>query len=173
MMNFPKDKKALDMDTEYMFGHSFLVCPVTDSWNEKTLKGGQTIQREVPIDIMPINVRAGSIILWRPAVQYSTEKNWDNLEIRIYPSADASFTLHEDEYDNYNYEKGVYPTIAFHWNDATHTLSINDWEGEFPEMLKNRKFKIAVVSPKSGIGDQSSKNGKKVNYAGKKITIKL
>ena len=207
-MDFPKDKNVLDMDTEYMFGHSFLVRPVTDSlytwqdkkqngylkdmgkagktdvylpentrwfdfWTGKTLEGGQTIQREVPIDIMPIYVRAGAIIPWGPAVQYSTEKNWDNLEIRIYPGADASFTLYEDENDNYNYEKGVYSTITFQWNDATRTLSINDRKGEFPGMLTNRKFKVLIVSPKSGIGDKSSKNGKEINYKGKKITIKL
>lgn len=127
-MDFPKDPKVLDMDTEYMFGHNFLVRPVTDSlytwqdknqngylkdlkkigntevylpkganwtdfWTGQTLEGGQTIQREVPIDIMPIYVRAGSILPWGPAVQYSTEKKWDNLTIRIYPGADAEFTL--------------------------------------------------------------------------------
>lgn len=132
-----------------------------DFWTGKTLEGGQTIQREVPIDIMPIYVRAGAIIPWGPAVQYSTEKNWDNLEIRIYPGADASFTLYEDENDNYNYEKGVYSTITFQWNDATRTLSINDRKGEFPGMLTNRKFKVLIVSPKSGIGDKSSKMEKK------------
>lgn len=82
MMDFPKDKKVLEMDTEYMFGRNFLVRPVTDSlytwqddkqngyqknmnkigktdvylpagaqwidfWTGKSLKGGQTIQREV------------------------------------------------------------------------------------------------------------------------------
>lgn len=65
----------------------------TDFWTGQTLEGGQTIQREVPIDIMPIYVRAGSILPWGPAVQYSTEKKWDNLTIRIYPGADAEFTL--------------------------------------------------------------------------------
>lgn len=47
---------------------------------------------------MPIYVRAGSILPWGPAVQYSTEKKWDNLTIRIYPGANAEFTLYEDEF---------------------------------------------------------------------------
>ena len=67
----------------------------------------------------------------------------------------------------------MYSTITFQWNDATRTLSINDRKGEFPGMLTNRKFKVLIVSPKSGIGDKSSKNGKEINYKGKKITIKL
>ena len=90
------------------------------------MEGGQTIQREVPIDIMPIYVRAGSILPWGPAVQYSTEKKWDNLTIRIYPGADAEFTLYEDEFDNYNYEKGAYTTILMKWDDKERTLTINE-----------------------------------------------
>ena len=84
-----------------------------DFWTGAKLAGGQTIQREVPIDIMPVYIRAGSIIPWGPAVQYATEKSWDDLEIRVYPGANATFILYEDENDNYNYEKGVYSTITF------------------------------------------------------------
>ena len=35
-----------------------------DFWTGAKLAGGQTIQREVPIDIMPVYIRAGSIIPW-------------------------------------------------------------------------------------------------------------
>lgn len=76
-----------------------------DFWTGAKLAGGQTIQREVPIDIMPVYIRAGSIIPWGPAVQYATEKSWDDLEIRVYPGANATFILYEDENDNYNYER--------------------------------------------------------------------
>ena len=48
-----------------------------DFWTGAKLAGGQTIQREVPIDIMPVYIRAGSIIPWGPAVQYATEKTTD------------------------------------------------------------------------------------------------
>ena len=63
-------------------------------------------------------IKAGSILPMGPLLQYSTEKPADPIELRIYPGADGSFTLYEDENDNYNYEKGVYSTIAFHWDDA-------------------------------------------------------
>ena len=208
MMDFAHDEKVLDMDTEYMFGHSFLIRPVTDSlytwrddkqnghmkdldkigktevylpkgadwidfWTGETLKGGQTLSREVPIDIMPIYVKAGSIVPWGPSVQYSTEKNWDNLEVRIYPGADASFTLYEDENDNYNYEKGLYSTIRFDWNDKTKTLTITDRKGNYPGMFKNRRFNVVVVSPDSNAADQASDNTVSVKYNGKKKTLKL
>ena len=209
MMDFPKDPKVLDMDTEYMFGHNFLVRPVTDSlytwqdknqngylkdlkkigntevylpkganwtdfWTGQTLEGGQTIQREVPIDIMPIYVRAGSILPWGPAVQYSTEKKWDNLTIRIYPGADAEFTLYEDEFDNYNYEKGAYTTILMKWDDKERTLTINERKGNYKGMLKNRKFNIILVEPGKGCGDKDSPTfDQSISYKGKQVNVKL
>lgn len=145
-----------------------------DFWTGQTLEGGQTLQREVPIDIMPIYVRAGSILPWGPAVQYSTEKKWDNLTIRIYPGADAEFTLYEDEFDNYNYEKGAYSTIALKWNDQDRTLTIDDRQGSYKGMLKNRKFNLIVVEPGKGCGDGDSATfDKSVSYRGKKVVAKL
>ena len=145
--------KALDINDEYMFGKSILVCPVTkpmyskdteedfstiksrelylpkgtdwfDFWTGEKLTGGQTVDKETPLDIIPLYVKAGSILPVGPKVQYATEKKWDNLEIRVYEGANGEFTLYEDENDNYNYEKGLYSTITFTWNDAKKVLTI-------------------------------------------------
>ena len=145
-----------------------------DFWTGEALNGGQVVTKEVPIDIIPLYVRAGSIVPFGPKVQYSTEKKWNNLEIRIYPGADGEFVLYEDENDNYNYEKGVYSTIKFTWDDANRTLNIADREGTFPGMLKSRKFNIVVVDKENGTGSaQSTKFTKSVSYGGKKKSVKL
>ena len=83
-------------------------------------------------------------------MQYAEEKKWDNLEIRIYPGANGKFVLYEDENDNYNYEKGVYATITFDWDDKKKTLTISDRKGSFPGMLENRKFNIVIVGSSKG-----------------------
>ena len=145
-----------------------------DFWTGEVLNGGQVVTKEVPIDIIPLYVRAGSIVPFGPKVQYSTEKKWNNLEIRIYPGADGEFVLYEDENDNYNYEKGAYSTIKFTWDDANRTLNIADREGTFPGMLKSRKFNIVVVDKENGTGSvQSTKFTKSVSYGGKKKSVKL
>ena len=145
-----------------------------DFWTGEVLNGRQMVTKEVPIDIIPLYVRAGSIVPFGPKVQYSTEKKWNNLEIRIYPGADGEFVLYEDENDNYNYEKGVYSTIKFTWDDANRTLNIADREGTFPGMLKSRKFNIVVVDKENGTGSaQSTKFTKSVSYGGKKKSVKL
>ena len=59
---------------------------------------------------------------WDPKKNGPREKPADPIELRIYRGADGDFTLYEDENDNYDYEKGVYATIPFHWDDAKQTL---------------------------------------------------
>lgn len=189
-MAFPEDKKGYELDDEYLFGQSFLVAPVTeegakdrkvylpegadwyDFWTSKKVQGGQWLTRETPIEIMPLYVKAGTILPYGPKVQYAEEKNWDNMEIRVYPGSDGSFILYEDEKDNYNYEKGSYTEIPFHWNDKEQILTIGNREGSFNGMMNKRWFNIVIVDAAKGINDQpSAVIDKKVSYKGKEIRI--
>jgi len=203
MMDFPKDRNALYRNDEYMFGKSILVCPVTtqmystetdedystiktkeiylpagtdwiDFWTGSKHAGGQTIIKETPLDIMPLYIKAGSIIPFGPRVQYATEKKWDTLEIRIYEGANGSFTLYEDENDNYNYEKGDYSLITFTWDNVKKTLTIGDMTGSFKGMINERKFNLILID---GNIDKDSflkkMNEKSISYSGKKVTVKF
>jgi len=202
VMDFSNDKNVLDINDQYMFGKSLLVCPVTeqmytksgnedysdikkkelylplgtiwyDFWTGEKLQGGQVIKKETPLDIIPLFVKAGSIIPIGPEVQYASEKPWDTLEIRIYEGADGEFTLYEDEGDNYNYEKGIYSTITFKWNDKSKVLTISDRKGNFPGMIIQRRFNILKVSNNNGYGDKRSKIYKSIEYKGKKLIVKF
>ncbi|MCH5308744.1 MAG: DUF5110 domain-containing protein [Prevotella sp.] len=115
-----------------------------DFWTAKRYKGGQTVTLQTAFNRVPMFVRAGSILPLGPEMEYVGQKAWDNLEVRIYPGADGSFTLYEDEGDNYNYEKGVYATIPFHWDNARRTLTIGTRQGTYPGMLTERKFTIVL-----------------------------
>jgi alpha-D-xyloside xylohydrolase len=137
-----------------------------DFWTGRNVAGGQELDVETALDRIPLFVKAGSILPVGPEVQFATEKNWDNLEIRVYPGADGSFTLYEDENDNYNYEKGVYATITFRWNDKTGTLSIGERKGSFPGMLAGRTFHVVKV----GAGSLPSQA---VRYLGKALSVKM
>ena len=113
-----------------------------DFWTNQTYKGGQTLTLQTTLDRVPMFVRAGSILPLGPEMQYVGEKPWNNLEIRVYPGANGSFTLYEDEGDSYNYEKGAYSTITFDWNDKSRTLTIGERKGSFPGMLTSRQFTV-------------------------------
>lgn len=145
-----------------------------DFWTGEKLSGGTKVTRPTPLDIMPLYVRAGSVLPIGPRVQYTEEKPWDNLEIRVYPGANGKFELYEDENDNYNYEKGIYSTISLVWDDAKRTLTIGARTGSFPGMLQSRTFNIVVVSPDKGVGmDSGAQPDKVIVYNGKKVVVKL
>ncbi|OFZ25310.1 MAG: xylosidase [Bacteroidetes bacterium RIFOXYC2_FULL_40_12] len=145
-----------------------------DFWTGDKFNGGQTVNKEVPLDIIPLFVKAGAIIPIGPMVQFATQKKWDNLEIRVYEGTNGEFTLYEDENDNYNYEKGAYSTIIFSWNNTKRVLTISDRKGSFPGMLAERKFNIVLVSKSKGIGSHAGTTfDKEVNYNGEKVVVKL
>jgi alpha-D-xyloside xylohydrolase len=144
-----------------------------DFWTNEKINGGNKATKETPLDIIPLYIKAGSILPIGPAVQYAVEKKWDELEIRIYPGADGKFVLYEDENDNYNYEKGVYSTITFNWKDKSRSLTISDRSGNFPGMPGSRKFHIVYVGSKAGGENEPGEAGKVIIYDGKKIAVKF
>ncbi|HET9571054.1 MAG TPA: TIM-barrel domain-containing protein [Bacteroidales bacterium] len=145
-----------------------------DFWTGEIKSGGKIIQKETPLDIIPLYVKAGSILPIGPKVQYATEKNWDNLEIRIYPGANGEFTLYEDENDNYNYEKGINSTIRFQWNNKQKSLTIDKRMGKYPGMLEDRTFNIVIVRPNKGQGGELTvQPDKLVKYNGNKLTVNI
>ena len=148
-----------------------LYLPAGTSWYDfetmQKFEGGQEIERSINIKSIPLYVKAGSIVPIGPDVQYSTEKPWDDLEIRVYAGANGTFCLYEDEFDNYNYEKGAFSTIDFKWNDKSHSLTINARKGSFDGMIKNRKFRVILIK------DGQQTEPKTVNYTGKKVSVRL
>ncbi|MDH6312915.1 alpha-D-xyloside xylohydrolase [Parabacteroides sp. PFB2-10] len=134
-----------------------------DFWTNEKFSGGKTIERESPIDIIPLYVKAGSIIPMGPQVQYATEKAWDNLELRVYAGENGSFVLYEDEFDNYNYEKGAYTEIPMTWHNASRTLTIEARKGSYEGMLQTRKFTVRLQ-------DGTTKT---VDYDGQEVTVKF
>ncbi len=144
-----------------------------DFWTGKSVEGGQEITVDAPIDRIPLYVKAGSIVPMGPFIQYSDEKPADPVQLRIYPGADGEFELYEDENDTYNYEKGVYATIKFVWNEEAQKLTIEKREGTFPGMLQERTFQITWVTREHGMGlEINAKPDEVITYTGEKMEIK-
>jgi alpha-D-xyloside xylohydrolase len=189
VMDFRTDPRTASIGDQFMFGPAFLVSPVTDPgantrrtylpkgkwydfWTGSSVEGPRAIDAAAPIEKLPLFVRAGSIIPMGPEMEWSTEKPEDPIELRIYRGTDGDFTLYEDENDGYNYEKGVYATIQFHWDDAKQTLRIGDRKGEFSGMLTERLFQVVFVGESHGTGIMpEDKPDKAVHYSGKQITV--
>ncbi|MGH9656101.1 MAG: TIM-barrel domain-containing protein [Bryobacteraceae bacterium] len=139
-MDFPNDPHVDRLRYEYMFGPAFLVAPVTKQgatsrrvylpkgadwynyWTNQRFHGGQTIQVKAPIDIIPLFVRAGSIVPIGSPVE-STAQVQKIAKVRVYPGANGDFTLYSDDGSTYAYEHGKHKISHLHWDDATHKLS--------------------------------------------------
>ena len=189
IMDFRTDEHSATIGDQFLYGPAFLVNPVTDPgvssrrlylpkakwydfWSGNSVEGSRMLDAAAPIDKLPLFVRAGSIVPMGPEKEWSTEKPEDPIELRIYRGADGDFTLYEDENDGYNYEKGVYATLAFHWDDAKQTLTIGERKGQFPGMPADRSFHVVFVGKHHGAGiPPESKPDKIVRYSGKPITV--
>ena len=138
-MDFPTDPKAADIPDEYMYGPAFLVAPVTEQgatqrsvylpagsdwynyWTNQRIHGGQTIVVDAPIDILPLFVRAGSIVPLGSEV-LSASLPQSIVSVRVYPGADSSFTVFQDDGTTYGYEKGAGSITKLTWDDSAQQL---------------------------------------------------
>ncbi|QHS50520.1 TIM-barrel domain-containing protein [Edaphobacter sp. 12200R-103] len=176
---FPQDAATYPIADQYLFGPSIMVCPVTApmyygpqstpisnrphsrrvylpaerQWysadGEAVYEGGQTIDATAPLETIPWFIPAGTILPIGPVMQYVDEMPVAPLEVRIYPGADAVFTLYEDAGDGYGYERGEWARIQIAWNDARGELIFSSREGTFPGLIAERDFQIVVFTPKN------------------------
>ncbi len=192
-MDFPGDSMARNTTDEYMFGPGLLVNPVytygattrkvylpdegTDwynLYNGKYFKGGQTIAADAPYSRIPVFVKAGSIIPFGPALQYTQHKPADTITLFVYAGRDGHFNLYEDDGITNDYEKGSYSIIPLEYHETGHTLRIGERKGSFEGMLKKRLFKIKWITPQEPKAlDSKTLADKMLSYDGQSITIKI
>lgn len=199
--DFRLDKNVYGIPDQYMFGPAFLVSPVTqqlytgtkaatstrtrpvylpaatawyDFWTGERLPGGQSIAAPAPLEILPLYVRAGSLVPLGPAVEYATQPTTAPIELRIYPGANGEFTYYEDDDTSYDYEKGRFVTFRLKWNDQLRQLSITARQGSFPGMAARHTFAVVLVRPGHGVaGTAPATPDKMVGYQGQALTVQL
>ncbi len=99
---------------------------------------GSRIAVSAPIDTIPIFVRAGSILPLGAADRKHGQKQ-AIAKMRVYPGADADFTLYSDDGKTYAYEKGESEITHLHWDDAAKTLrhtGAQAWTGPDAELIE-------------------------------------
>lgn len=188
MMDYESDTKVLNISNQYMFGRSLMICPVTtykartrevyfpknEGWynlyNGTFTAGGEKQTVDAPYNRMPIYVPAGSILPVGQLIQNTTKPQTD-LTVFVYAGKNGTFTLYEDENVNYNYEKGIFSTIKFSFNNKNKTISIGERKGNFAGMVKERNFHFILVQPKNPVGiDTRLQELNTIHYTGAKIS---
>jgi alpha-D-xyloside xylohydrolase len=143
-------------------------------WTGERQAGGQTIRAAAPLEILPLFVRAGSIVPVGPATQFAGDEHDAPLEIWVYPGQDGEFTLYDDEGDNYNYEKGSFATIHLTWNDRARLLTLDQRQGSYPGMPAAKVFRVVIAgdTPFDPAAAQATR-GRTVLYEGQRIEVEI
>ena len=141
-LHFPDDPKAVECSDQFLWGKNILVAPVVekgatvrrvylprgawyDFWTHEQIEGGREISRPVDLETMPLYVREGAILTLGPVKQFTGEIVQEPLSISIYPGADATFLLYEDDGASFNYRKGEWMGIQMAWDDKRKALSMH------------------------------------------------
>ena len=192
VMDFNGDKNVENIPNQWMFGPSFMACPVGyygarsrevyfpqqrgwyDLYTGKYIAGGQTLEVEAPYERIPVFVPEGSIIPFGPEIQWSDEKPAELINLYVYEGKDAEFLLYEDEGTNYNYEKGKYATINITYSESSKTLTIGARKGSFNGMLQNRRFNVVTISKNHAQAlNLENPQGKMIEYNGAEVKVNL
>lgn len=189
-MDFPADAQVTDLSDQWMLGPAFMPCPVYeygarsrsvwfpeggwyDFYTGRHIAGGQRLSVNAPYSRMPLYVREGSIVPVGPAMEWSDEKQADDILLAVYAGRDARFVLYEDENVNYGYEKGRFARIPLEWDEGSRTLTVGPREGSFPGMLESRRFRVVVCDPGHPFAYDPDAPGTAIQYDGTTQQIRL
>ena len=160
-LHYPDDLNAVARADQYLWGNNILVAPVVekaatsrqvylpkgawyDFWTGERFDGGRVLTRAVDLQTLPLFVRAGAIVPLGPVKQFVDEKVDQPLSISVYPGADSSFFLYEDDGKSFNYRKGEWMGTKIDWNDARHTLTLSLVDGSRMLPPVRRKLEIKL-----------------------------
>lgn len=190
VMDFPADRRTWNVDDEYLFGHAFLVAPVSTfkarnrrvylpagtgwydfnsgAWHD----GGETIDAAAPYDRMPLFVRAGSIVPTGPAIQYTSEQPDGPIVLQVFTGADGHYSLYEDDGISPAYKKGAFARVPVSWDDKAGVLTIGAREGSYPGMPAKRAISVRFYDRAHPTAPDFDENGAyQIVYDGKAARI--
>ena len=130
-----------------MMGDRIMIAPVTagntsreiyfpagdwyDFQTGKKYEGGKKITLDVPLDKIPVFVKAGSVLPLATVTQHTGDSEAFKLDVRIYGDGSLPIRLYEDDSTNMDYEKGTYNTLTLSWDSDAQKL-ISKREGNVP-----------------------------------------
>lgn len=152
-------------------GESEIYLPATTNWYDFYTKtyysGGQTVEKVIPLSEIGLFVKSGSVLPICEPMEYATQKLQPHICIEVYTGEDGTFTLYEDENDNYNYEEGAFALIEFQYREQDKTLTIGNRLGEFEGMKSERIFDVNFYLPEGNVLK------KQVEYKGNTCVISI
>jgi len=163
---YPKNSGAYEAKNQFFFGSELMVAPITSPNNRISRMGsvdvwlprghwfdfftgrhyvsesGRTLTVCRGIDQYPVFAKAGAIVPLQDS--HALEAGRD-LEIRIFPGADNTFTLYEDAGDGSEYQNGGFVTteMSLVWGDAP-VFTLKSAKGQTSLLPEKRKYRFVL-----------------------------
>ena len=95
-------------------------------------------------------------------IEYSAQYDEAPWNIRVYPGADASFTVYQDAGDGYAYEKGERALFDIKWNEKSQVLTLSTRRGKYAP-AKAIDMNVTLADGRSA----------RILYEGRKKSVRL
>lgn len=176
VLDWQDDENVYGIVDQYMFGDALMVCPVTtkgaatrtvylpkgdwfDYWTGKKYAGARYVNVVCPLDTMPIFAKAGAIVPMQPGMKYMNEKAVDEITLDIFPDANGSFELYEDDGNSLSYQQGNYCITKISTTNTIFsalTVNINRPSGNFRAPPHRYLLKVHLASAPRQVNENGS-----------------
>ena len=180
--DYPKDNRAYSQRNQYLFGSQLMVCPITapadpitgmgsvkawipegvwtDFFTGKTYKGRRVTVLNRPIESCPVLAKAGAIV---PTALYpkgdNGTENPAEAEILVFPGADGTYTLFEDDGISNGYREGKACLTTFTYKESQGLFTVRT-EGDLSCIPASRVYRITF----RGFAPLNVCGGQEVSY---------
>ncbi len=122
LYEFPQDPATYHLADQVMLGSHLLAAPILrpgitkrvvylpagrwyDWWSHQSYLGPTHILADAPLDRLPLYIRSGGVIPLAPVMQFTHERPWDPLHLKIAPGHGEGM-LYEDDGHSFDYQTG-------------------------------------------------------------------
>ncbi len=129
--HFQDDPLTYNISDQFLLGPGVMVCPVLrpgvdrrqvylpeglwhDYWSGDVYSGGRYLIYEAPLDILPLFIKAGTIIPHDAVVDaVNIKQSPERLIMHCYAGSTALYRLYLDDGYSFGYRQGQYSLVAF------------------------------------------------------------
>lgn len=153
LLAFQHDPGTHTLDDQFLCGDALLVAPALeegatrrrvylpagawyDFWTDERIEGPAWIERDAPLERVPVLVRAGSVLPLGPPLEYVGQRPAEPLALHVYSPVDGRAgggVLYEDDGETLSYREGEWRVTRLHLEASRDSLHLSrQVEGPFP-----------------------------------------
>ncbi|MGC8826412.1 MAG: DUF5110 domain-containing protein, partial [Anaerolineae bacterium] len=113
-----------------------------DWWTDERFEGPAEVRVPAPLEILPLFVRAGAVILTAQVMPHTPPAGWEQLILHVFAGS-AESVLYEDAGEGWDFQQGAYRLSRFNTTWQEGVLRIHR-EVEGAEGIGSRRWEVVV-----------------------------